>query len=119
MDAKGRPIKVLLSAGNSHDSLFAIDLVEGQSDRTILADKAYDTDAIRAFFDANGLGACIPSKENRKKPILHHKGHYKRRHLVENCFQRMKEFRAIATRYEKLDERFLGLTHLAAILTWM
>jgi len=119
VDGKGRPINFLLSAGNCHDSRFAIDLVEGQTNRVILADKAYDTDAIRAFLKENGLGACIPSKNNRKEPISHHKGHYKKRRHVENCFQRMKEFRAIATRYEKLDSHFLGLTTLAAILTWI
>lgn len=118
VDSKGRPINFLLSAGNSHDSLYAEDLVTGQTNRIILADKAYDSDAIRSFLSHNGLGACIPSKDNRIEPIAHHKGHYKKRHHVENCFQRMKEYRAVTTRYEKLDSRFLSIVTLASILAW-
>ena len=118
VDSKGRPLRLLLSAGNAHDSLFAIDLVEGQMHRIILADKAYDTDAFRRWLRDHQLEACIPPKANRKKPANYHKGHYKYRHRVENCFQRLKEFRAIATRYEKLDNRFFNFVLLAAILCW-
>lgn len=118
VDGRGRPINFLLSAGHAHDSLFVEDLLEGQSGRIILGDKAFDTDAIRRLLQERGLRACIPSKANRRVPIAHHRGHYKKRHHVENCFQRMKEFRALATRYEKLDARFLSIVTLAAILLW-
>jgi len=118
VDAKGRPMKLLLSAGNRHDSLFAQDLVAGEEKRIILADKTYDTNAFRDFLAENGLTACIPPKADRKDPPSYDKEQYKLRHHVENCFQRLKEFRATATRYEKLDSRFLNLVTLAAILCW-
>ena len=119
VDSKGRPIRILLSSGTAHDSLFAKDLVEGQHGRTILADKAYDTDAFRLFLEEQGLKACIPPKSNRKQPSKYHKGFYKHRRRVENYFQKTKELRAIATRYEKLDCRFLSLCYIAAIYSWI
>ena len=91
----------------------------GQSDRTILADKAYDSDAFRVLLRRLGLRACIPPKAGRKDPPSYHAGYYRKRHTVENFFQRIKEFRAIATRYEKLADRFLDLAILAAITVWL
>lgn len=119
VDTKGRALRLLLSAGHRHDILSAPDLVEGHSRRTILADKAYDCDEFRTLLEGCGLKACIPAKANRKKPARHHKGHYKRRHQVENFFQRIKEKRSIATRYEKLASRFQSLVTLAAICEWL
>lgn len=118
VDAQGRPLKILLSAGTVHDSKLSRDLLEGCQDRVILADKAYDSDGFRQWLVEHDLGACIPPKANRIHPPKYHRGHYKKRHRVENCFQRLKEFRAVATRYEKLDDRYLGFVLLAAILTW-
>jgi transposase len=118
VDADGKPVDFLLSPGNANDILFAEDLVEGQTHRVILADKAYDSDAFRAFLETNSLQACIPPRANRIDPIDYDQEDYKKRHQVENCFQRLKEYRAIATRYEKLDLRFLSMVTLAAILAW-
>ena len=97
----------------------APDLVEGQTNCYILADKAYDSDSFRDLLGELGLTACIPPKANRKNPESYHKGYYKKRHHVENYFQRIKEHRAVSTRYEKLDERFLGLVTLASIKLWL
>ena len=119
VDGKARPVRLLLTAGHRHDLISAPDLVAGQSDRTILADKAYDSDGFRKLLDELGLRACIPPKGNRVDPPSYHSGYYRKRHTVENFFQRIKEFRAIATRYEKLAERFLNLTTLAAITVWL
>ena len=119
VDTFGRAVKLSLTPGNSHDLAAAAGLVEGVISRTILADKAYDSDAFRSVLADLGLGACIPPKSNRIAPASFHKGHYKRRHQVENFFQRIKEKRAIATRYEKLASRFLALVTLAAICDWL
>lgn len=119
VDARGRPIRIILSAGTTHDSLLAGELVERLTDRTILADKAYDTDAFRALLEESNLGACIPPKANRKNPAKYNKGYYKKRHHVENFFQKIKEFRAVATRYEKLDSRFRSFCVLASIIQWI
>ena len=111
---------MFLSPGNRHDSLFGIDLCDAAPNGvTILADKAYDTDDLRAFLDDIGLGCCIPPKENRVDPVPFDKQKYKKRHRVEHAFQRLKEFRAIATRYEKLASTFLGLVTLGSILQWL
>lgn len=87
--------------------------------RYILADKAYDSDEFRNLLEKLGLKACISPRANRKNPAPCHKGYYKRRHHVENLFQRLKEYRAVSTRYEKLAERFLVLVSLAAITLWL
>lgn len=119
VDNQGRPIRLSLTAGQRHDLTAAPDLVEGCTERTILADKAYDSDEFRRTLDGLGLKACIPPKANRKFPAAFNKGFYKKRHRVENFFQRIKEKRVIATRYEKLASRFLALVCLAAICIWL
>ena len=118
VDTNGRPLRLILTPGQRHDIIVAPDLVEGCSQRTILADKAYDSDAFRSWLEGLGLKACIPPKANRADPSSYHKGHYKRRHTVENFFQRIKEKRAVATRYEKLASRFLAWVTFAAICEW-
>ncbi len=119
VDTRGRPLRLILSAGQRNDILAAPDLVAGQTRRTILADKAYDSDRFRGLLESLDLKACIPPTANRTNPPTYHKGHYKRRHQVENFFQRLKEKRALATRYEKLSSRFLSLVTLGAICEWL
>lgn len=118
VDARGRAVRILLGPGNRHDSITAPDLVEGQSSRTILADKAYGSAAFRDMLESLGLKACIPSKANERNPAKYNRRHYRKRHHVENFFQRLKESRAVATRFEKLASRFLCLVKLAAICDW-
>lgn len=119
VDGRGRAVRILLGAGNRHDSVTAPELVVGQDSRTILADKAYGSAAFRGLLESLGLHACIPPKANESNPVSYHKGFYKKRHHVENFFQRIKESRAIATRFEKLGTRFLDLVKLAAICDWL
>jgi transposase len=119
VDARGRAVRVLLGPGNRHDSITAPDLVAGQDSRTILPDKAYGSAAFRNLLGSLGLQACIPPKANETNPANYNKHFYKKRHHVENFFQRIKESRAIATRFEKLGSRFLGLVKLAAICDWL
>ena len=84
-----------------------------------MADKAYDSDRFRQLLESLGLKACIPPTATRTNPPAYHKGYYKRRHQVENSFQRIKEKRTLATRYEKLSSRFLSLVTLGAICEWL
>jgi transposase len=65
------------------------------------------------------MQVIIPAKANRKKPRVLDKHRYKARHLVENPFQRMKVFRRMATRFDKLDIRFLGFVHIAGVMKWL
>lgn len=119
VDSRGRGVRILLGAGNRHDIKTAPELVAGQNSRTILADKAYGSADFRALLESLGLKACIPPKANEISPPKYHKGFYKKRHHVENFFQRIKESRAIATRFEKLGCRFLDLVKLATICDWL
>ena len=88
--------------------------------RDLLADKAYDTNAIRAFLKERGIKAVIPSKSNRKKKIRHDKQAYKNRNVVERCFCRLKDWRRIATRYDKLAQNFFSaFCFVATLLFWI
>jgi len=121
VDALGNPIHVHLSAGNVHDcteaeaALWGIPLGGG----TVLADKAYGSLAIRTFIEESGGKFCIPPKSNEKNPWACDWWLYKERHLVECFFQKLKLFRRIATRYEKLARRFLALVQLACVMIWL
>jgi transposase len=86
----------------------------------LLADKAFDADArvIEPLAAANKV-AVIPSKSNRTRPRPYDKQLYKERHLIENFFCKLKQFRAIATRYDKLARNFLAGIHLAASIIWL
>jgi transposase len=80
-------------------------------------DKAYDSDAIRQVLDEQGVEAVIPSKTNRIAEIPYDRAQYKARQKVERFFNKLKHFRRIATRYDKLSRTFLAFIHLVA--TWM
>jgi transposase len=86
--------------------------------KELLADKGYDTDAIRAFLKQQGITAVIPSKSNRKKKIRHDRKAYKGRNVVERCFCRLKDFRRIATRYDKLAQNYFSALCFAATLAY-
>ena len=87
---------------------------------TLIADKAYDADKrVIEPLTAAGKTAVIPSKANKKIKRAYDKHIYKARHLIENFFAKLKQFRAIATRYEKTARNFLGGVHLAAAAIWL
>jgi transposase len=85
----------------------------------LIADKGYDANALRAAVAEKGAWANIPPKANRKDPICFSKYLYKARNLVERFFNKIKHFRRIATRYDKLAENFLAALKLAAIRIWL
>jgi transposase len=87
-------------------------LITGVDFDALIADKAFDNDALRATLNERGAIAVIPSKTDRKAPIPHDAEMYKWRHLVENFFQRIKEFRRIATRYDKTDTSFAAAIYI-------
>jgi transposase len=85
-----------------------------------IADKGYDSEVIREQARAAGMNPVIPRKSNSKKPNPEFDIHlYKLRHLVENLFARLKHFRSIATRFEKLARNFKSMAHLACTLVWL
>lgn len=110
-----------LTGGNIHDSVEAeVALKDVPLARSVvLADKAYGAKAIRDLIRDSGATYCIPPKSNEKHPWDCDWWMYKERHLVECFFQKLKQYRGIATRYCKLTKRFLSLIHLASIMIWL
>ena len=117
VDALGNPIEVMLTAGNVHDVTVAEKLLSRirLKGSTVLADKAYGKWALREFIASHDADFCIPPRENELDPWFVDWWLYKERHLVENFFLKLKEFRRVATRYDKLAARFLAFIHLACI----
>ena len=107
------------AGAQQHDSRPVQGLLENLSAKALLADKAYDSDKIVQCAQEQGVQVIIPCKGDRKQQRAWDKQRYKARHLIENLFQRMKVFRRVATRYDKLDERFLGFVHIAGIMKWL
>jgi transposase len=118
-DGRGRPLRFLIAAGQSHDILAAPALIEGMSPTAVLADRAYDSTALRQQIAKAGARAVIPSTRSRKVPIPHDPILYRLRNRIERCFNKLKHFRRFATRYDRLTAHFLAFTHLAAIMIWM
>jgi transposase len=113
-DALGNLVRFVLFPGQRHDSIGVEPLIADVEFAALIGDKAFDNNAIRAELNARGALAVIPSKDDRKEPIPYDADMYKWRHLIENCFQRLKEFRRVATRYDKTDTSFAAVLHLAA-----
>ena len=118
-DVVGRPFRLRLTAGNIADITAAPDLLKSLiGARHLLGDKGYDADALRRLLRDKGVTPVIPGRANRKKPIALDKDRYRDRHLVENAFCRLKDFRRIATRYDKLATNFLSAVALAAAVAY-
>ena len=108
--------RFILLPGQRHDSIGVEPLITGLDFDALIADKAFDNNALRANLNERGALAVIPSKADRKTPIAHDTDMYKWRHLVENLFQKIKEFRRIATRYDKTDTSYAATIHLVAAI---
>lgn len=118
-DALGRPLRFLLTPGQTGDITQALALLRGQNGNAVLADKAYDSNALRAIIANMGAEAVIPSNRSRKIAILHDAVAYKQRNRIERCFGRLKHFRRFATRYDRRTIHFAGFIHLAAAMIWL
>jgi transposase len=119
VDIEGNPAALILGPGQEADVSKAEDIVECmQGDfEMMIGDKGYDSDPLREWLSAQGIDSCIPPRSNRVNPAQYSKAIYKKRHLVENFFERLKRFRRVATRYDKLSETFFGFVCLAAAIT--
>lgn len=120
VDANGMPIKLKLTAGQAHDGRSAADMFDtiGEGD-VLLADRAYDADALRTELAARGAWANIRPMPNRKRRPAFSAFLYRYRNLVERFFSKLKQFRAVATRYDKRDDNFLASVQLASIRIWL
>jgi len=120
VDVNGMPVKLKLTAGQAHDGRSAEDMLgdlgEGQ---ILLADRAYDSDAIRERLEKQGAWANVKPMPNRINIPAFDNFLYRFRNVVECFFSKLKHFRAIATRYEKHDANYLALIKLASARIWM
>lgn len=117
MDGLGNPLYFQLSAGNVNDSMMAVEVLSHVNimDSTILADKAYGTNEILDYIQLQDADYAIPPKSNTRIPWRCDWWLYKERHLVECFFLKLKNFRRVATRYDKLATSFLAFVYIAAI----
>jgi transposase len=116
VDASGNPIEFILTGGQGADVTQAEPLMEGREPEAFIADKAYDSDAVVATARRQGAEAVIPSKKNRKVPREYDEHLYKGRKEVEWFINLIKQYRRVATRYEKTARNFLGFVHVASIM---
>lgn len=120
VDALGNPTGFHLTAGNASDLEGADVLLKDIDADVVIADKGYDAQqrVVQPLLDA-GKAVVIPSIRTRKVQREYDRYLYKTRHLIENFFARLKQYRCIATRYDKTAAAFLGAIHLAAAVTWL
>jgi putative transposase len=114
-DALGNPVRLLLGPGQRNDITRAYDLIEGLAPDAVIADKGYDADHLREAVLANEAKAVIPPKSSRRTQSDYDKVLYKERNLVERFFNKLKQFRRVATRYDKLLANYRGFVILAAV----
>ena len=108
-----------MTGGEAHDCPPAKRLIRRtRAARTFLGDKAYDSAELRHWLKQRGSKAVIPNKANRIQPFRFDKASYKQRHRIENAFCRLKDFRRIATRYDRLARNFLASVCLVAAIVW-
>jgi transposase len=131
VDGQGRPITFILTAGQRHEAtVFEALLEQGTVKRVgrggqrrkptrISGDKGYSSKKIRVYCRRKGINHTIPWKRNEKHRGRFDRAAYKRRNVVERCINRLKQFRRIATRYEKRAVNYLAMLKLAAIMLWL
>jgi len=119
VDALGLPIDLHITEGNCHDITQAERLLSGKESENVIADKGYDSGSLRDLILDSGRAAVIPGRSCRKEGIPYDKHLYKERHLVENFFGRIKQFRRVATRYEAKIELYRAMVVLASVLVWL
>ena len=120
-DENGRPLRFFMSEGETSDYTGAAALLSSlPSAQWLLADRGYDADWFREGLENKGTKACIPGRKSRTKPVKYDKRRYKRRNRIEIMFGRLKDWRRVATRYDRCPKVFLSAIALAAtVLFWL
>jgi transposase len=115
----GCPVRFALTAGQKGDAPQADALIEGLPAEVVLADAAYDSDHLRKAIADKGAIAVIPNNPSRASKYKIDKHLYAQRHLIECCFSRLKQFRSVATRFEKTARHYLAIVTIAATILWL
>ncbi len=116
VDALGNPVELMLTPGQVHDLACAEPLIENADPEALIGDKAFDADPLIDALTERGITPVIPPKANRKTKRACDFALYSERNLIERFFNKLKHFRAIATRYDKLARNFLAGVQLAAAI---
>ena len=117
--ALGNPIRFILTGGEAAECTQALRLLDGLKAKTILADKGYDADYVMKAPKFMRAEVVIPSKSNRKNPRNFDKVLYRERNLIERMFNKIKNFRRVATRYDKTAAAYLAFVLVAGICLWL
>ena len=118
-EALGNAVRLIATGGQAGDCPQALPLLKGLQPGKVLADTAYDSDENRAYCAQNGIEAVIPSRPNRLEPAPMDAQTYRDRNKIERFFGRLKQYRRLATRYEKTVVSFLALWHIGAMIDWL
>ncbi len=119
VDALGNPLRFILTGGECHESPHAPALIEGYSMQALIGDKGYDdSDFIKALIAA-GVEAVIPPRANRKEQREYDAHLYRERHLVECFINKVKHYRRVFSRFEKLSKNYLGFLSFVSALVWL
>ena len=119
VDALGNPVALSLTPGQAADITQAAPLLAQLEPQAVIADKGYDADALVATLEERGITPIIPPKANRKEPRKTDFALYRERNLVERFFNKLKQYRGIATRFDKLATTFLAGVLLVCVVIWL
>lgn len=117
-NGQGKALSLDLMPGNCADIVAAIRVLGDVSGQVVLADKGYDSDELRAHIFEHGGGSNIPGRKNRKRDVPYFKSIGKQRYVIECLFQRLKRFRRVNTRYDRLAVTFMAFVNLSALADW-
>lgn len=119
VDALGHPIRLLLTPGQASEYGQAQALIDGFSAEYVVADKGYDANEFIETIEKSGATPVVPPRSHRKAKRNYDKELYKERNLVERFFMKIKNFRRIATRYERLERNYMAMLNIAALTLWL
>jgi transposase len=119
VDALGNPLRLLLTAGQRHDSPQAQRLIENFEPLALIADKGYDSDDLIESVTAKGIVAVIPPKKSRLVQREYDRHLYRERHLIECFINKIKHYRRVFSRFEKLSKNYLGFLSFVSALVWL
>lgn len=119
VDGLGNPLRFLLTGGQRHDMTQADSLIEDFDFECVIADRSYDSEDFLQKIAEKDAVAVIPPRRNRKEQREYDRHLYKERHLIECFFNKIKHYRRIFSRFEKLDKRLLGFLSFAGTLIWL
>jgi transposase len=119
VDALGNPLRLLLTAGQRHDSPQAAHLIAGYEPQVLIADKGYDSAHLIESVIAKGIVAVIPPKKNRLVQREYDQHLYRERHLIECFINKIKHYRRVFSRFEKLSKNYMGFLSFVSTLVWL